>query len=247
MIEIDLGNVGSGKTLSQVRDMALNIDGKKTYTNIRTDLPNQIDIKADMIVKKEKVGEVKKRSGEIEDKYSLSMNVDFWRGIKESINVVIDEAHTILNARRSMSKFNIIVTDWIALLRRVIGGADQSMGKLVFISQLPNRIDNIAREMCNLIKYHLCHYRKVCGGCGLSWREHNEMHDILPVCPRCSSRELEKRDHVIQVWCFSSMSRFHEWRILGHKSYYRTYYIMDAEKYFPLYDTLQWDNMFSEH
>ncbi len=240
-------NLGSGKTALAVREMALNLNDRKTYSNIQTSLKNQIDISPEMIIKKELVDYKKNRkTGESEPIYKLSLNIDFWKKIKEPINVVLDEAHSILNARRAMSKTNIIVTNWISLIRRVLGQADAGFGELTFISQLSARIDIIARDMATNIIYCICHFMKTCEGCGATWKENSEMPEGYVICPICRSNKIQKHSHKIEVWHFPNMQMFLAWHQVGQKTYYKRYIVNDIEKYFPLYNTLQWDNLLSE-
>lgn len=246
MIRISLGNVGSGKTANEVREMYLNKQKRKTYTNIVAKMDNVVPLNHEMIAKRNVVGEKKKRSGEIEEITELKLNIEFWKGIKEPINVVLDEAHAIINSRRAMSKLNVIVTDWLALIRRVLGQTEGGYGELVFITQLPNRIDVIAREMATQIRYHICHYRMKCKKCEMSWSEHSELPEGAYKCFNCGHQKLKKYNHQIEIWHFKSMDDFNEWRYFYKKTYYKHYLVNDIEKYFPLYDTLQWDNMFSE-
>jgi len=102
----------SGKTACVVREMVLNEDGKTTFGNIimKSKKSNVVQINRSMIfIDKE---------FEIKGKKVIKtvFNADFWKGIKDTypdgINVVIDEAHTFFNPRRSMSKLNIIMTDF---------------------------------------------------------------------------------------------------------------------------------------
>jgi len=247
MIKIILGNVGSGKTALAVREMAMNLNDRKTYSNIQTSLKNQIDISPEMIIHREIIDTKKNRkTGESEPVYKYSLNIDFWKKIKEPINVILDEAHTILNARRAMSKTNIIVTDWIALIRRVLGQTDAGFGELTFISQLSARIDITARDMATNIIYCICHFMKTCENCGATWKENSEMPEGFIVCPICKSNKLQKHTHNIEVWHFPNMKMFLAWHQMGMKTYYKRYVVMNIEKYFPLYNTLQWDNMFSD-
>ncbi len=247
MIKIILGNLGSGKTALAVREMAINLSNRKTYSNIQTSLKNQSEISPDMIIKKELVDYRKNRkTGESEPIYKLSLNIDFWKKIKEPINVVLDEAHSILNARRAMSKTNIIVTNWISLIRRVLGQADAGFGELTFISQLSARIDIIARDMATNIIYCICHFMKTCEDCGATWKENSEMPEGYIICPICRSNKIQKHSHKIEVWHFPNMQMFLAWHQVGKKTYYKRYVVNDIEKYFPLYNTLQWDNLLSE-
>ncbi len=246
MIKIILGNLGSGKTALAVREMCINPTKRKTYSNIHTNLKNQIDISPEMIIKKEIVDYKKNRkTGEKEPIYKYALNIDFWKKIKEPINIILDEAHTILNARRAMSKTNIIVSDWLSLIRRVLGQSESGFGELTFISQLSNRIDIIARDMATNILYTICHYVKSCKDCRISWTENSEMPEGYNVCPSCHSIKLIKQNHRIEVWHFANMQKFQLWFQLGQRTYYKRYFVNDIEEYFPLYNTLQWDNMFS--
>ena len=242
MIRLSIGNVGSGKTVCEVREMVINQAKIKYYTNIKTTLDYQIDIDGSMICSKEEIGVVKS-TGEL--KYKFTLNQDYWRNIKEPITVILDEAHSILNARKFNNKVNIVVTDWIALLRRVLGEDSRGAGDLVLITQLPGRVDVIAREMATQVKYHICHYVKACGDCGASWREHSDMPELMKNCIRCNSINIKKHSHVIEIKAYPSMDAYTAHKVFGENSHYDHYYINDIGKYFPYYDTLQWDNMFS--
>jgi len=100
-----LGNVGSGKTASIVREMVLNEQGIKFYTNInpiRKDTPWIVKIKPEMIIGKDLLGVKKKQKTGVEVPiYDFKLNKEFWQEIKEPISVVLDEVHTIMNPRRS--------------------------------------------------------------------------------------------------------------------------------------------------
>lgn len=244
MIRISLGNIGSGKTVSEVREIALN-SHIKTYSNIITKLRHQKDINAGMIVKKELIDTKKKKDGSLIPVYRETLNTDFWKEIPKPINIVLDEAHSIINARRSMSKVNIIVTDWLALIRRILGSVE-GFGNLTFITQLPNRIDTIARDMATNVRYHICHYKKICKKCNLVWSETSEHPEQLYKCLRCNSYNIKKFDHKIEIFCFTSVNDYETWKNYNVKTWYKHYIINDIGKYFHLYDTLQWENLFSD-
>lgn len=200
-----------------------------------------------MIINREIVDyKTSRKTGEKEPIYKQSLNVDFWKEIKEPINVILDEAHSIVNARRAMSKTNQIVTDWIALIRRVLGQTEAGVGEMVFITQLPNRIDSIARDMAHQVRYHVCHFMKTCRSCGSSWRENSEMPESIFIC-NCGSTNIKKHSHSIEVYKFKGMEAYNAYKDFGQKAFYAHYFITDIEKYFPLYDTLQWDNLFGEY
>ena len=243
MIRISLGNPGSGKTAMEVWEMYHNRSNRKIYSNISTKIKNQYDINPSMIINKEII-KVKAKTNE--PVYKLTLNKEFWQGIKEPINVVLDEAHSIINARRSISNVNIIVTDWLALIRRVLGQSDSGYGELVLITQLPNRIDCIARDMATQVRYHICHYVKTCLKCGFSWAENSELPEPLWICPNCDCYKVKKHSHSVEVWHFPNMFSYTGWKDFGMTTFYKHYIVNDIEKIFPLYNTLQWDNMFSE-
>lgn len=146
-----------------------------------------------------------------------------------------------------MSKVNVIMTDWVALLRRVLGSSEAGYGEVVFITQLERRLDPIVKEMSNSVYYHVCHYLKTCNKCGLSIREHNEVADPIFTCPRCGSKNIKKHSHVVEVWRFKSMNLYTIWKETGQKTYHKRYKIDDIEKYFKFYDTLQWENLLSQY
>jgi len=245
MIKLIFGNVGSGKTASVVRWM---LENKHLciLTNIHTKkMPHVIHLTPNMILKKEQKSV--KRSGMIE--YDLKLNIDFWQEFikkHENINVVIDEAHTFFNPRRSMSKINIIMGDFLALLRRILGGIGQREGKLILITQLSRRLDIIAREMATDVQFTKHYYMMTCKKCFLTWHENNEMSNIPTQCPRCSHPYLIKGNSVIEIFCFKNSDAFTVWYETRSKTFYKHYYITDIEKVFNLYNTLQWDDLLTE-
>jgi len=246
MIRVFLGNVGSGKTACAVREMKLNPSKRITYSNIKTkNIKQNITIDKSMIINKELVNV--KRNGEEVFKYSF--NKDFWKEtVKKhgALDVVLDEAHTILNARRSGSKINVVMSDFMAMLRRILGSSASGYGELTLITQIDRRIDIIAREMATHVRYHVCHYIKECQKCGAYWNENNENPEPKWSCPRCGTGDIKKKNHIIEVWHFKNMELYDLWYNLQKKTYHKHYCIKDIEEYFPNYDTFQWDNMITE-
>jgi len=197
-----------------------------------------------MIFKKEVVG--LKRNGEEITK--LSLNVDFWKDVKlkhGSINVIIDEAHTIFNSRRAMSKQNELMAEWIALLRRIVSDSN-SDGSLTLITQLGRRLDVIAKELSTNVQYHVCHYIVVCNKCGLKHRENNEALEKLKRCYNCGNIHLKKQNFIIEKWEFESLDLLEFWLNTRQKSYFKHYYITDIENYFKYYNTFQWEDLISD-
>jgi len=241
MLTLVFGKIGSGKSATVVRDIVTNVNGFKTYSNINIKgCNNVIPLSTEMIVKTRY--DVKKGI-EVPD----SVNVDFWKNqTNEPCNVVLDEVHTLLNSRRR-DKLNVIMNDWVALLRRVIGSADSGYGEMVMITQLSRRIDVIERELANRIRYCTCHYTKTCTKCGHTWSETSEFPKPIWRCAACGagSKLIRKYNHIIEVFEFANIHSFNAWEAFGMKSYFDHYYINDIEDYFRYYDTLQWDNLIS--
>ncbi len=163
------------------------------------------------------------------------------------INSRENEAHGILNARRAMSKTNEIVTQWLALLRRVLGQDSRGYGYLTLITQLPNRLDCISRDMCTQVRYHIGHIDKQCNKCGCRWGETSDQPEPFYRCLRCGSHNLKLLNHRIEIMKFPNMSAFTSWQEWGQKSYYAHYMINDVSEYFGYYDTLQWEGLFDDN
>jgi hypothetical protein len=232
-----------------VREIVFDKSQSVTYSNIK--MPNvkhNILIEPHMIFKKEFIRELK--SGRKIFKWSL--NEDFWRNavkIHGSINICLDEAHTLFNARNSSSKVNRIMADFMALIRRILGSSEAGNGTLTLITQLDRRIDVIAREQANQICWCKCYYKKTCKKCGHTWNEDNEMPETLIYCPKCDAPKkfINKHSHVIEQWKFQNIQAFEMWKMFGRKTkvFYSHILIHDIEEIFPMYNTLQWEYLSS--
>ena len=247
MIEIVIGNVGSGKTATAVKEMFLNKDGRVYFSNIKTKgISHNHQIKTDMIIKKTPV--LNKKGGHT-GKFEVTLNDTFWikqrEKFKQGINVIIDEAHTLFNARRSMSKKNVILSDFLALIRKILTSST-GKGRLVFMTQLPERIDKIARDMCTLVRAYKCHYIKECQKCKSRYRECNETVEKIYYCPECNSTKIKEINHEIEAFHFSSIEQYDLWKNFGVKTYHRHYVIKDIVNYFGKYDTLQIEDLLTE-
>lgn len=255
MIRIFLGNVGSGKTISAVKELVDTKDNPyklPTFSNIITKkkgkygLPKNFAIKRDMLIKKEVV-RIKKDGTE---EFKLSFNKEFWvkqRDEHNGFNIVLDEAHTLIDARRFMSKQNKIMNDFMALIRKIAQNPNND-ATLTLISQLDNRIDLTARELCTEVRYHIGLYDKVCTKCGAYWSEHSNMSDYqkLKQCGNCSAYTLRKTNHRLIVHFFNNIKEYQNWKYSGISSMRKTIKITNMEHYFPYYDTYQLDDLISE-
>ena len=246
MIRIILGKMGSGKTSSVVREMVLNEDEKPTFSNIvlKSKKINHVQITKEMIFNKIVIGQTK--SGE--NKYKLELNIDYWKQIKKkhgSINIIIDEAHTLYNSRSAMSNKNKLFSEWLALLRRIVNDSN-SDGSLTLISQLSRRIDIIGKELATKIEYCKMHYIKTCNKCGLQYKETNEDNIIVKKCYNCNHPHFKKSNFIIEKWEFQDTEACDFWLDTKQKSYFNHYYIVDISNYFKYYDTFQWEDLLSD-
>lgn len=247
MIRIILGNVGSGKTASTVRWMKHRKD-RTIITNIDVrgkDFSHVVKMTPDMLIKKEVVKT--KRDGT--NVYQLKLNIDFWKKFvqkNKKVMVVIDEAHTFFNPRRSMSKLNVIMSDFLALLRRVLG-SDGDGGELVLITQLSRRLDVIAKDMSTYVQFCVHHYVVRCKKCGLQWSENNEQPLKAHECYNCGSYRLEKINNIVEVWDFKNIDDYERFEDMNAKTYFRHYLIKDIRSIFNNYNTLQWDDLLSNY
>lgn len=239
MIEIILGLPGSGKTSSIVREMVINDIGHSFYTNIIPSKPKEtpqiIQLVPEMIMEEVFIDEKKKKT-------KLRVNVDFWKKVKKPISVVLDEAHTLLNARNSMSSKNKIFNQWASLIRRVLGSSDGGYGKLVLITQRLMAIDVHLRDMATRVKYYKSHYEKVCPNCSFGYNDSNTNPNPLFRCPRCNSY-LQKRNLTIECFEFSDTDDYTLWSTTGRNTFYKHYFINDIQNYWDYYDTEQWEGL----
>jgi hypothetical protein len=207
-----------------------------------------VQISPDMIYKSEQIflpnGKPIMKNGQFAYKYSV--NQEFWQKSIEryhGINIVIDEAHSIMNARRGMTAKAVVVQDWISLLRRVVGATESGTGRLYLITQVERRLDVLSKEQSTETRFCLCHYSKICRFCGWNCQENNETPEPVFVCPYCN-HQLTKCNHVIEMWHFMNYQDFILWKYLGKKKmYYKHYLITDIELIFQFYNTMQWESM----
>ena len=250
MIRIFLGNVGSGKTISAVKEMVDNLENSYSlpiYSNIITKetgkykLPKNIMLDREMLIKKVSDDKAKEK---------IKFNADYWvqaRDKHQGFNVVLDEAHTLFEARSFMSRQNRVMNDFLALVRKVCTNPN-SESTLTLISQLDSRLDINARKMCTEVRYHICLYDKKCNKCGAYWTEHSELSDFKKhkKCPNCNHFGLTKFDFRLLVHFFDNMKNYEDWKYNGINTIIQTVKISNIEKYFPYYDTFQLSDLISE-
>lgn len=146
MIKLIIGGIGSGKTLSAVKEIAHRPN--KVYISFPVKLKNTIRLKTDHIITTEILGYNQKG----EAKKQLKVNWDYWNKHKsDGFDIMIDEVHNLLHSRRSMSKWNTLFSMWLAQIRKMLG--DSEKNHLYLISQKAERIDVSARDLAQEIIY----------------------------------------------------------------------------------------------
>ena len=129
------GGVGSGKTISAVRQAIVEAENNQVITNFTIKgLKNHYRLKqGDIIVNHAEEGKKK----------DLEVNWDFWNEHK-NCDIFLDEVHNMMNSRNSMSAENKKYSEWIAQIRKVWGASGDQ-----------NYLDALNRMNSNMFhKYH---------------------------------------------------------------------------------------------
>lgn len=153
MIIVLVGGIGSGKTISAVRE----IIKSKNYpiTNFKLKKYKYHRLKyTDIITETIKTGlDDKQRKIKV-------VNWAFWDNIRKkhsNFSIYLDEAHNIINSRNSMSKDNILLSKWVSQIRKVL--SDSPYNHLYVVTQHSRKIDINFRDLtqivisCSCIKY----------------------------------------------------------------------------------------------
>lgn len=134
MIIILTGDIGSGKTLSAVKEI---IDRKqKIYTNFEINSVEHTRLKYEHLFKEDE-----------ENKKKMKLNFTFWKEAikKGNFDIYLDEFHNVMNARRAMSKKNVLASDWMSQIRKILGESEYN--NLYLMTQKLRRIDINSRDL----------------------------------------------------------------------------------------------------
>lgn len=143
MIKIILGGIGSGKSLTATKKIYDMHNKDVVFTNFKVR-----DIKYTRLKYYHIIEESKDEKGKIH----RSLNWEFWNKMKnehEGFHVYLDEIHNIMHSRLSMTKQNVLMSSWVAQIRKILGGNEKY--DLVCISQELERIDVSVRDLTNEI------------------------------------------------------------------------------------------------
>lgn len=238
MIKIILGNLGGGKTLSEIALIANDESGRITYTNIET-----FNLKNTKLIRPQDV--IKKTEDE-KKKTSYELNIEYWQKQKKPLNILWDEIHLTANARTSLAKANIILSRFISMGRRICGFDERGYGHLTFIAQADRTIDINIRELASQINYNVSHWVMACEKCGVKMPRNSEQAQI-ETCLRCGTWKIKRVGLVIETYYFKSWMDYFSWKVGYGKTYYDRKFHRNMEKYFKYYDTMQLKNIWEDY
>ena len=142
MIFAYIGGIGSGKTISCIKNI---VENEYTYPVTNFKLKNwaryhRLKIEDVILTEKDEKGKPKSK-----------INWAFWNELKKEYPyfcVYLDEIHNLIHARRSMSKTNILMNMWISQIRKIL--SDSVTNNLYIISQRVNAIDVGFRDLVHI-------------------------------------------------------------------------------------------------
>lgn len=139
MIVLIVGGLGSGKTITAVREIIKN--NIYAYTNIvlKNYKPWHRLMYKDILVYDEK-------------KRAIGVNWDFWENVikeRKDFSIIIDELHNIIHSRTFMKKENIYMAQFVSQVRKVL--YDKPNNHLMLISQDAHKVEIDVRELASII------------------------------------------------------------------------------------------------
>ena len=137
MIIIVVGNIGSGKSLTIIKE----IIGRGNFCHINFKvygLPHN-RIKWEHLIQQ---GEKKSDS---------RVNFGFWQQEtkKHPFDIYLDEFHNVMSSRRSISKKNVLLSDWLSQIRKILGQSEKY--NLYLLTQKLRRIDINSRDLAQCV------------------------------------------------------------------------------------------------
>jgi len=219
MIIIITGGIGSGKTLSIIKDIVTR--KQNIFTNFDIKGISFKRLKYEHIIKEEEEW----IEGKIKPVIKTILNYEFWQKqkLKGGFDVFLDEFHNVMNSRRSMSKKNVLMSDWLSQIRKILG--DSERNNLYVISQKLKRIDVNCRD--------LAHMAIKC--------EKQEFKDVLIPTEVCENGKIiKKRLPLVVIWkkYFRDADALSLYEMYGNKTYYKqTRFI--GNPYYKYYDSYE--------
>lgn len=215
MIILLVGGIGSGKSLSAIKEMVTR--RQTTYTNFQVyNYPVQRLKRSDLFVMEE---------GKDKEKPKMKLNFQYWQEQtkKGGFDIYLDEFHNLMSARRSMSKKNVLFSDWLSQIRKILGATETN--NLYLITQKLRRIDVNSRD--------LAHYCILC--------RKQQFKDVLLPTPVMEEGKLVTKKlplTIIYKYHFNSPEMLQTFEDFGMKTYlYISRFI--ANPYFRHYNSYE--------
>lgn len=143
MIFILTGGIGSGKTLSAIKNIHEHPE-QTAFINFTCKLKNTHRLRYSDIVMTQIVKDGNK------DKKIQSVNWDFWKKQQHKpFSIYLDEVHNIISSRRSISKSNILMSEWVSQIRKILG--DNKDCHLFLMTQTMRKIDINFRDLAHAL------------------------------------------------------------------------------------------------
>lgn len=143
MIICFLGGIGSGKSLSLVKE----IQNRDQFLFTNFELKNYKQYQ------RIKFADVFQEKGEKQ----YDVNWAFWneQALKhKGYSIALDEVHNLINSRTSMSAMNILMGKWVSQIRKIL--SDSEDNHLYLISQTLRKIDVSFRDLIHLFCVCTC-------------------------------------------------------------------------------------------
>lgn len=211
MIIFFVGGIGSGKTISMIKDI---VDRKqRAYTNFKMyNTPSYKRLEVRDLVK---ITKARKKA-----KLNYKVNFKFWNQQlkrKEPFDIYIDELHNIANSRTGSRRLNIAMNLWIAQVRKILQGNEDN--NICITTQRPMSIDVGWRD--------LTHFWVVCKKITLPVDTKTEL---------CNGHKLNLPVSVVQRRWFSTLKDCMDYMMLGiDRSVKKDKFL--ANNYYKYYNT----------
>jgi hypothetical protein len=141
MIIVIVGGVGTGKSLTGVKNIVVN--DQPAFTNFALK-----GIKQHYRLKEKDMFVMEKNASGKE--VIMGVQWDFWNKVKDdfpSFSIYLDEFQMLSNSRRGMSKRSIALNEWAAQIRKITN--DSFTNNLFLITQRPRSIDIGFRDLAS--------------------------------------------------------------------------------------------------
>jgi len=164
MIKIIVGNIGTGKTVSMVREIKRRQDIFRRAGELGlTDKPylalTNFNLKEGLLYKRIKLSDIVKKvpyasttpSGKEKITFKDEVNWEFWDELRKNyyFDIFLDELNSTVNARDAASKLNKVVSKWLFQIRKILGTGEFT--HIYIVTQDLDQIDINFRRMAHFV------------------------------------------------------------------------------------------------